>query len=69
MTNHEFKMGQFVRYTPDKTPAQTPIGIYTILRLMPTEDNDQQYRIKNMTEPFERSARVSQLADAQRRPT
>ena len=36
---------------------------YTIVRLLPVEGGDLQYRIKCAAEPFERTARESDLTD------
>jgi hypothetical protein len=36
-------------------------GVYEVVRLLPTEGDEQQYRIKSMTEPHERVAKQSQL--------
>jgi hypothetical protein len=41
-------------------PAAT--GSYEVVRLLPSDGDDCQYRIKNSTEAFERVARESQLA-------
>ena len=62
MSHHKFKLGQLVQYLPGKLQASAPSGDYKITRLMPSEGGDKQYRIKNTAEPFERSARESQLA-------
>jgi len=36
-------------------------GIYEVVRLLPSEGDEQQYRIKSATEPHERVAKQSQL--------
>jgi hypothetical protein len=36
-------------------------GVYEVVRLLPTEGDEQQYRIKSATEPHERVAKQSQL--------
>ena len=36
-------------------------GSYKIIRLMPSDGDDYQYRIKSMGEAFERVAKESQL--------
>jgi hypothetical protein len=37
-------------------------GSYEVIRQLPTEGDDFQYRIKSSTEAFERVAKESQLA-------
>jgi hypothetical protein len=37
-------------------------GTYKVVRLLPTDGEDCQYRIKSSTEAFERVAKESQLA-------
>ena len=61
MSHHKFKLGQSVQYVPDKLQATTPAGAYKITRLLPSTGRDQQYRIKNALEPYERIAQESQL--------
>ena len=36
-------------------------GVYEVVRLLPTDGDEQQYRIKSATEPHERVAKQSQL--------
>ncbi len=36
-------------------------GSYTVVKLLPSEGDDYQYRIKNTDEAFERVAKESQL--------
>ena len=38
------------------------LGTYQVIRLLPTEGDDCQYRFKSSTEAFERVAKESQLA-------
>lgn len=61
MTRHKFKLGQSVQYVPDKLQPTKPAGAYNITRLLPSAGRDQQYRIKNALELYERIAQESQL--------
>lgn len=61
MAQHKFKIGQPVDFMPDKLQTSAPSGEYKITRLLPAEGRDRNYRIKNSAEPFERTARESQL--------
>ena len=49
-------------YTASNIARPAAGGTYEIIRLLPTEGDDCQYRIKSSTEAFERVARESQLA-------
>lgn len=64
MSHHKFKLGQSVQYATNKLQAVTPSGGFKITRLLPSGGHDQQYRIKNASEPYERVAQESQLTKA-----
>ena len=61
MKEHKFQLGQSVYF------ASRPIGhmirnsTYEVVRLLPSDGSDYQYRIKNPKEAFERVVRESQL--------
>lgn len=59
---HRFKVGQFVDYSPGRSGVPASTGKYAIVRLMPFEDGQPQYRIKCTSESFERVASESQLS-------
>ena len=61
LTNHKFKLGQSVTYTPHLIGVDSARGVYTITQLLPPEGDDFQYRIKSAAEPHERVAKESQL--------
>ncbi|KAB2914580.1 MAG: hypothetical protein F9K29_14555 [Hyphomicrobiaceae bacterium] len=61
MARHKFKIGQTVTFTPPRMTYAASSREYTIVRLLPSEGNDCQYRIKGVAEPFERIARESEL--------
>jgi hypothetical protein len=54
-------VGESVYFTASNVSRPAASGIYEIIRLLPTDGDDCQYRIKNATEAFERVARESQL--------
>lgn len=62
MPRHKYKLGQSVLFVPDKLQPTSPSGSYKITRLLPASGRDQQYRIKNALEPYERIAQESQLS-------
>jgi hypothetical protein len=58
---HKFTVGETVYFTASNVARPAASGTYEVIRLLPTEGDDCQYRIKNSTEAFERVARESQL--------
>lgn len=61
---HKFSIGETVYFTASNISRPAASGAYEIVRQLPTEGDDLQYRIKSNTEAFERVARESQLAAA-----
>jgi hypothetical protein len=60
LKTHKFSIGQSVRYTagPGRFGAS---GTFKVVKLLPSEGDEQQYRIKSVGEAFERVAKESQL--------
>ena len=58
MSDHKFKIGQTVRYVAPF--SHSAAADYEITLLLPTEDNELQYRIKGANEPHERVVKESQ---------
>jgi hypothetical protein len=58
---HKFRVGQAVFYTSSPITRPGASGSYKVVRLLPSEGDDYQYRIKHAGEAFERVARESQL--------
>ncbi len=63
MARHKYKVGQSVTFSPPRMTFAANAREYTIVRLLPFEGGDLQYRIKCAAEPFERTAREGDLAD------
>lgn len=61
MSNAKFKIGQMVNFHPAR-PSVPVSNEYKILRLLPREGREQEYRIKSVAELFERIARESELS-------
>ncbi|CCE05426.1 conserved exported hypothetical protein [Bradyrhizobium sp. STM 3843] len=61
---HKFPVGSTVTFTASNISRPAASGTYEIIRQLPTEGDDCQYRIKSSTEAFERVARESQLAQS-----
>ena len=58
---HRFPIGQRVAFTPSPFDGSAQRGVYTVMRHMPSEDRDLQYRIKDLRDGHERMVRESQL--------
>jgi hypothetical protein len=59
---HKFSIGSTVYFTASNVARPAASGTYEVVRLLPTDGDDCQYRIKSSTEAFERVAKESQLA-------
>lgn len=62
MQLHAFKVGQQVGFRPGGQDLKRPYGSFTIVRLLPSETRDRQYRIKSNNDGHERVALESQLS-------
>jgi hypothetical protein len=61
MPPHGFAIGQSVELTPGRLDGNVPRGTYTILRLLPNDAADREYRVRNARDGHERVVRESQL--------
>src|SRR5271169_5508191 len=61
LRTHRFRVGQTVFYTSSPISRPGASGTYKVVRLLPSDGEDYQYRIKNPGEAFERVAKESQL--------
>jgi len=59
--SHKFQVGQTVFYTSSPISRPGASGSYKVVRLLPSDGDDYQYRIKHAGEAFERVAKESQL--------
>jgi hypothetical protein len=59
--NHKYRVGETVYYTSPSFGRAAATGSYTVVKLLPSEGDDYQYRIKSSGEAFERVAKESQL--------
>jgi hypothetical protein len=62
MAHHKFKIGQVVSFEPGKGGMAPSSREYKVVRLLPAESGQNQYRIKGLAETFERMARESELS-------
>ena len=58
---HRYRVGESVYFTSPTFGRAAAIGSYTVVKLLPSEGDDYQYRIKSSGEAFERVAKESQL--------
>jgi hypothetical protein len=58
---HKYKVGESVHYTSNVMRRFGATGNFRIVKLLPLEGDELQYRIKSATEPHERVAKESQL--------
>jgi hypothetical protein len=58
---HKYHVGDVVYYTSPSFGRAAAKGSYTVIKQLPSEGDDYQYRIKNTEEAFERVAKESQL--------
>jgi len=61
LRTHKFHVGQTVFYTSSPISRPGASGSYKVVRLLPSDGDDYQYRIKHAGEAFERVAKESQL--------
>jgi hypothetical protein len=58
---HKYRIGEMVYFTSPTFGRAAATGSYTVVKLLPSEGDDYQYRIKSSGEAFERVAKESQL--------
>jgi len=59
--SHKFHVGQAVYFTAGTMSRPGASGSYKIVKLLPSDGEEHQYRIKSAGEAFERVAKESQL--------
>jgi hypothetical protein len=62
MANHKFKIGQLVNFVPARSGMPTLGRQYEVVRLLPTEAGEPQYRVKCKGDTFDRVAKESELS-------
>ena len=61
VVRHKYSVGETVYFTSPNFGRAAASGTYTVIKLLPSESDDYQYRIKSSGEAFERVAKESQL--------
>ena len=59
---HKFRIGDDVHIIAGLLGRGDATGVYKVVRVLPTEGDEQQYRIKSASEPHERVVKESDLA-------
>lgn len=58
---HRFRVGESVHFMSGSAGKGGTSGVFEVVRILPSDGDEQQYRIKSVTEPHERVAKQSQL--------
>jgi hypothetical protein len=61
---HKFRIGDNVHFIAGLLGRESAGGVYQVVRLLPSDGDEQQYRVKSPTEPHERVAKQSQIERA-----
>ena len=61
LKTHKFHIGQTVYFTSRPIGHMAVNDAYQVVKLLPSDGDDYQYRIKSANEAFERVAKESQL--------
>ena len=61
IVRHKYQVGESVYFTSPNFGRAAASGNYIVVKLLPSESDDYQYRIKSAGEAFERVAKESQL--------
>lgn len=62
MKDHRFTVGQTVRFLSGAGRVKGGSDSYKVVKLLPAEYNDQQYRVKSANDGHERVVKESQLS-------
>ena len=62
MAHHKFKVGQLVNFAPSRSGMPASGRQYEVIRLLPPEAGELQYRVKCKGDTFERVAKESELS-------
>ena len=61
---HKFAVGQTVRLATSRAESAAPSDSFEVVKLLPPQSNDNQYRIKSKFEKHERMVGESRLNPA-----
>lgn len=58
---HRFRAGQQVELIPGTMDGALPRGLFTVLRTLPNDQMDREYRVRHLADGHERVVRESQM--------
>jgi hypothetical protein len=61
MAQHIFAVGQSIEFVPGRFDGSAPAGTYVVVRQLPNDSNDREYRVKHARDGHERIVRESQM--------
>ena len=61
MPHHSFAVGQMLEFDPGKFDGTAARGSYAVVRLLPNDGSDREYRVRSARDGHERVVRESQL--------
>jgi hypothetical protein len=61
MSRHRFAVGQSIEFVHGRMEGTAPRGAYTVVRQLPNDAMDREYRVKNDRDGHERVVRESQI--------
>ncbi|WP_439598318.1 hypothetical protein [Falsiroseomonas sp.] len=61
LPQHRYAVGQRIQFIPGRFDGSAPSGAYTVLRQLPNDAADREYRVKNARDGHERIIRESQM--------
>jgi hypothetical protein len=64
MAGHKYRVGQILFFSPSIFEAASRKGAYRVVRLLPAEGGNNQYRLKSEADGHECVVRESQLASS-----
>ncbi|MGK7864134.1 hypothetical protein [Falsiroseomonas sp. E2-1-a4] len=59
--HHRYTVGQRIEFMPGRYDGSAPSGAYTVVRQLPNDAQDREYRVKNSRDGHERIIRESQM--------
>ena len=61
MPLHSFTVGQSIEFVPARFDGTAQPGTYTVVRQLPNDSSDREYRVRNVHDGHERVVRESQI--------
>ena len=61
MSAHKFSVGQRLEFLSHPSASHVPRGAYTVVRLLPNDAPDREYRVKSLLDGHERVMQESQF--------